>query len=136
MTELEQRTVVNGALGAHDGHRSPSGAGFVVNCDHAQVTVLNLGGDATGIALSGGTAIGSQSVNGAGSAAGGQVVLGDGNTVAGKEVIAVREEPSVRDTWWTRLRKRGFFVAAFTILGGIAGVVAAVVAVIALVEQC
>jgi hypothetical protein len=63
-------------------------------------------------------------------AVGSQSVTGDNNTTAGRDVTLPDAAPAEQDGWWARLRKRGMFVAFFTVVGGIAGVVGAVAGVL------
>lgn len=68
---------------------------------------------------------------------GGAIAVGDPNgtaigshnagTVAGQDSGPA---PDPKRRWWARLRERGLFVALFTVIGGLASVVAAIVAVI------
>ncbi|WP_410648046.1 hypothetical protein [Amycolatopsis sp. cmx-4-54] len=48
-------------------------------------------------------------------AVGGQTVTGDNNTTAGRDATA----PAKTESCWTRTRKRGLFVALFTIVAGV-----------------
>ncbi|MFI5896599.1 hypothetical protein ACIA5D_41520 [Actinoplanes sp. NPDC051513] len=74
-----------------------------------------------------GTAIGSQTASGAGSSVvGSQTSSGDHNSLTGRDGAAA-DSPAGQG-WWARLRKRGWVVAITTILGGIAGVAAAILA--------
>jgi hypothetical protein len=60
---------------------------------------------------------------------GNQSANGSNNSLTGRDGAAA--DPSPRQGWWARLRKRGWVVAVTTILGGIAGVAAAVLALFA-----
>ncbi|CAL9659963.1 hypothetical protein SUDANB95_06932 [Actinosynnema sp. ALI-1.44] len=85
----------------------------MVHGDNTHITVVNVSSDAGRVVVSGAY----------GSAIGSQTVLGDRNTATGDGSPPANGE---RDTWWTRLRKRGVLVALFTVLGGAAGVLAVV----------
>lgn len=80
------------------------------------------------VAVSGtGTAVGSQTASGAGSSVvGSQSARGSRNSVTGRDGAAA--DSAGGQGWWARLRKRGWVVAVSTILGGLAGVGALVVA--------
>jgi hypothetical protein len=72
---------------------------------------------------------GSVVVSGANSTAiGSQSASGRNSNVVGTS--GAPSEPESPKGWWARLRQRGLFVALFTVIGGAAGVVGAVVAVI------
>jgi len=74
-----------------------------------------------------GTAIGSQTASGSGSSVvGSQSANGSHTSLTGRDGTAA--DSSTKQSWWARLRKRGWIVAVTTILGGIAGVAAAVLA--------
>ncbi|TCC35248.1 hypothetical protein E0H75_41410 [Kribbella capetownensis] len=73
---------------------------------------------------SGSTAVGSQTANGKDSTVvGAQVVHGNDATVTGRD-SAPSAVPAETEGFWGRLRKRGLLVALFTVVGGIAGVLA------------
>ena len=67
-----------------------------------------------------GTAIGSQTANGANSSVvGSQTVQGDHNAVAGRDATNHdATEPPTKEGWWARLRKRGVLVVTFTVVAG------------------
>ncbi|MFI7208456.1 AbiTii domain-containing protein [Micromonospora aurantiaca (nom. illeg.)] len=74
-----------------------------------------------------GTAIGTQTASGSGSSAvGSQSASGSHTSLTGRDVAVA--DPSAEQSWWARLRKRGWVVTVTTILGGIAGVAGAVLA--------
>jgi hypothetical protein len=92
------------------------------------------------------TVVGSQPANGAGSSVVGVQAPSRGVSAvaarhaaqAGRDAVAaggdvapsttLGQEPSVRDGWWARLRKRGVIVALATILGAVAAVTGTAVA--------
>ncbi|MBF9134762.1 hypothetical protein I0C86_38415 [Plantactinospora sp. S1510] len=98
-----------------------------VTSQHAHGSGVNIAvAPSDGVTVSGaGTAIGSQTASGAGSSVvGSQFASGSHNSLTGRDGAAV--DPSARQGRWARLRRRGWMVALTTILGGIAGVAAAV----------
>lgn len=84
------------------------------------------------LATDNGSAVGSQTASGANSTVvGPQVAHGDGATITGRD--SAPAAPKEKEGWWARLRKRGLFVALFTVIGGIAGVIGAIAAVLTLI---
>lgn len=99
-----------------------TGAGPNISAPSAQSAV---------VATDSGNAVGSQTASGANSTVvGPQVARGDGATITGRDSTPVA--PEEKSGWWARLRKRGLFVALFTVIGGVAGVVGAIAAVLTL----
>ncbi|MGW3994326.1 AbiTii domain-containing protein [Amycolatopsis sp. NPDC004772] len=79
------------------------------------------------------TAIGNQTASGENSTViGAQAANGDSATVNGRDSAASSPVANEHEGWWIRLRKRGALVAFFTIVGGIAGIVGAIAAVLTL----
>jgi hypothetical protein len=122
---------------------------FVITCDRNTINyspqhaadggtnTVTIGALAAGpVTVSGahGTAIGSQTVGDNFSVVGSQAVHGNHNTVTGQDTTtgAVGNQERKHENWWIRLRKCGVLVAFFTVVGGIAGVVGAVAAVLTL----
>ena len=93
------------------------------------------GAQAAVVASENSTAVGSQTASGDNSiAVGVQNTHGDNPTVVGRDAAVSASEEQTAAGWWARLRKRGVLVAFSTIIGGIAGVVGAVVAVLTLFD--
>lgn len=98
-------------------------------------TKVNVGTpDAGPVTVSGahGTAIGSTTASGANSSiVGVQAAQGNHSTIAGQNFTSTgaNERPS-KEGWWARLRKRGMIVAFATVMGALATVAAAIIAVI------
>lgn len=110
-----------------------------VTTQHAAAGGTNLSTIQAGpltVASGSGTAIGSQTASGQNSTVvGAQTAHGDHATVTGHDSGTTPDALGhEREGWWTRLRKRGVLVAFFTITGGIAGIVAAIAAVLTLVD--
>jgi hypothetical protein len=128
---------------------------FVVTGDRSVInyTVQQASGGGTNVAAAAapvtvaganGTAIGSQTASGANSSVVGTQDGGDGSSVTGgQSVQAGRDaatagqdvavpgatEQPVKEGWWARLRKRGAVVAFATVIGSLAGVAGAVIAI-------
>lgn len=89
--------------------------------------------DAGPVTVSGthGTAIGSQTASGANSSVMGTQTQGDQSAIAGQNLTSNSgREQSSEEGWWARLRKRGMIVAFATVMGALATIAAAIVAVI------
>jgi hypothetical protein len=109
-------------------------ARFVITGDHPTINYnpqLAAGGG-TNVTVGTGAA-GPVTVSGAGGTAiGSQAVQGDHNAIAGRDAASTgAPEQPAKEGWWARLRKRGMIVAFATIIGGVAAVAGAAVAVFA-----